>query len=233
MKILAAVILPLLAASSPILQASAILPSGGFSCSATADSGSPTCPIGAGASQLNDPGNGIQGAKLYTGSAVNFLASSSASLDLFTQGPLTGTIGFGVVIPISWNFTIEMPVGAVNFWSLFYTLSTGEFDFASARIGGSGAGTFSGTGSMTTFRATAEGETVRSDAKIILSLSTPEGAPQSLSVTVPANSFDFNSVPSSSVPEPSSVAMFGLGLALLVWRLVSERKRRPDVGSGC
>src|SRR2546429_8494892 len=90
----ALVVLPLAAVSSQVAQAAAVLPTGNFSCSPGGAGISGGCPSGAGASQLADPGNGIQGVKLFTGGAVSYFASGGglSSLTLLTGGILNGTI---------------------------------------------------------------------------------------------------------------------------------------------
>lgn len=216
----ALVIVPLAAAVSAHAS-TVVLPTGNPTCS-TNLSGS--CP--GGVEQLADLGSGVQGVSLFMNSGGQTFFASSGShtgLDLalsasglLVNGPLAG----GTAIPVGWNFTLTSTSGSIGTWNLTFELgsSEGGSDFGSVGVNGSGGGTFVSTpGTFLDVAAggIASGSTVFEEAILTFNAST-NGPPLDVFINVPAGtSFDFNSTPAASTPEPSSLGIMAAGLAFL------------------
>jgi len=212
----ALVIVPL--ASAVAANASVLLPTSGFTCTATGISGS-DCTSGAGVEQLADPGNGYQGLKFFTSGPITIFSSGSATLDFQTSGALGG--GFlpsGLNIPVAYAFTLSG--SAVTTWTLDIEISAGTPGSSTLEgafiISGSGTGLFSGTGILN-MSGFVSGSTV-----VFAGIDAQTSSSGDVGIDVPHGSVDINSIP-ASVPEPGSIGLLGSALAGLAMWL---RKRR-------
>jgi hypothetical protein len=227
----ALVIVPLAAAVSAH-AGTVLLPTGNAACSTNIPSGS--CP--GGDTQLADLGSGIAGVSLFmnSGSQTFFFSSGSgAGLDLALtdSGVLGGSIAGGTSLPVGWNFTLTSLSGSIGSWTLTFELGStfGGSDYGSVGVSGSGAGTFASPLPTTTFLTIASGgiasgSTLFEEAILVFNASTG-GSFADVEINVPkGSSFDFNSVPGTSTPEPATLGIMGAGLAFLGAMLRRRKK---------
>jgi hypothetical protein len=131
----------------------------------------------------------------------------------------TQLAGFSGTMPLAYDFTLS---GNITSWTLGYSVSqaSGLGVSGFVNVPGTGSGQHTGTADFPNpVTLVAGGFT---NVNFLLTVNyTGSGA----SVTIPQNSIDFN-VAASTVPEPGTTALIGLGLAMAGGlRLVRRRNR--------
>lgn len=193
-------------------KATVVLPTSDFSCVTFQTSGYGTC---AGAASPLPVSNGIQGVSFSSDGPVG-LDVGGSTVTMSTNGAVSGLTS-GMVIPLSYDFTISFDANISETWSLdFYLLDLNNDDaaIASALVLGSGLGTFSGTSSWTT---TGTSTDVLVETLFIINPAAGQTGDLALNVP-PGSSLDIN-----ALPEPGSIGLLASGLALLGWQF---RRRR-------
>jgi hypothetical protein len=159
--------------------------------------------------------SGFEGVSFFTLTSENVtIPVSGGSVATLTMSD-GGTFGqtLPASIPLTWNFTLAANGGStISGWNLKFELGTSAGNSADGSFtttGGAGAGTFTGSGTMT-----ASGSPATLYETIVLAIST-SGASGNVVITAP---FDFG------VPEPATVGTLGAGLGFLAW-LFRRRKR--------
>jgi len=226
--------------------ASLLLPTSSLSCTRGAyEEGIVDCTAVAAVAQLADNGDGIQGIKDYLTSGPesytyayidSFSTSFTPSLSFTTFGPLYGTVnghtcteldnsgcGFlalahGSDLELSYQFTLGESGATVDTWKvILFAAGT-----TTAEIDGVGAGTFSGSRTVTT----ATDWTLGNPSTFILSVSVvasvPLGGSGTVTIDVPSHSLDFGGP--LAVPEPGTIWIAPL-LAALALRYRRDRRR--------
>ena len=219
----ALVIVPLATASSArAITTYSVLPTTNFTCvdidseRSPADGSSGSCTSGAGVSPLGAPsgGTGVQGVSFFTTGTVSIgLVSGSAILQMIASGLLNQTLS--VSVPLHYDFTLSNIVNTpIDSWNLEFDLgNSGSLTtYGSFNASGSGAGTFSGSGTLNLLSNPAAGSTLYVAATLTV---VGNGQTGTIGISVPQGaSFDF----SSSVPEPATAGLLATGLgALALW----------------
>ena len=192
-------------------KATVVLPTSNFSC-ITFQTGYGTC---AGAATALPVSGGVQGVSFSSDGPVG-LDVGGSTVTMSTYGAVSGLTS-GMVIPLSYDFTISFDANISENWSLdFYLLDLNNDDaaIASALVLGSGLGTFSGATSWTT---TGTSTDVVVETLFIINPAAGQTGELALNV-LPGTSLDIN-----AVPEPGSIGLLASGLVLLFWQLRKQR----------
>ena len=222
------VIVPLImAASAPASTLG--LPAANYTCSYTMDNGDGGGPCSGGATVLTGSG-AMNGVGLWLAAGGLDLGDLTGSITMSTHGP-GPALSSGTVLPLSWGFDFSIAdddgAGLDPAWQLTFTLAdvTGQTILASASFSGNNSGPVFGSGSLTTLASSNAGDNIALRAELV-EQGDPDGG-YDVQVQIPeSGTFDLGPVQPSSVPEPSTMALFGVGLAWLGWRH-ARRGRHP------
>jgi hypothetical protein len=219
----ALVIVPLASAVSAHAIPVVNLPTGNYSCSYTITGGTGGTCSGGATTNPGSPGQ-IGGTSFFLSGDLN-LGSSGGSIIMNVRGPVAAAIPVGTVIPVSWDFGMNPQQQQFDPpWSLTYSLgdTTTAAMLATGMFSGNSSGEITGNGSLTTTAASSSGNTLALRINFTESGDAEGGV--NVIVSIPeALSIDVNPFSTNAVPEPSTLGLFGAGLAWLGYRL---RKRR-------